>query len=69
MVAGNLTSEETEWVRADLKLVKAAGTDGFSITFYVFLKEKKCPISTWDIFILLQNAELLLAIMMDSGTV
>lgn len=41
MVAGNLTSEETELVRADLKLVKAAGTDGFSITFYVFLKGKK----------------------------
>lgn len=57
MVAGNLTSEETEWVRADLKSVKAAGTDGFSITFYVFLKGKKCAISTRDIFILLKNAE------------
>lgn len=69
MVAGNLTSEETELVRADLKLVKEAGTDGFSITFYVFLKGKKCPMSTWDIFILLQNAEWLLTIMMHSGTV
>ena len=36
MVAGNLTSEDTKWVRADLKLAKAAGTGGFSITFYVF---------------------------------
>lgn len=41
MGAGNLTSEETECVRADLKLMKTAGTDGFNITFYVFLKEEK----------------------------
>lgn len=40
MVVGNLTFEETECVRADLKLIKTAGTDGFNITFYVFLKEK-----------------------------
>lgn len=51
-MAANLTAEETEWVRADLKSVKAVGTDGFSITFYVSLKRKKCSISTRDIFIL-----------------
>lgn len=38
--SGNLTSEETKWVRADLKSAKAAGTDGFSTTFYVFLRGK-----------------------------
>lgn len=69
MVAGSLTSEETEWVGADLKSVKAAGTDGSSVIFCVFFKGKKCPISTWDIFILSQNAKLLLTTITHSGTV
>lgn len=36
MVVGNLTFEETECVRADLKLIKTAGTDGFNIHFMCF---------------------------------
>lgn len=52
MGAGNLTAEETECIRADLKLIKTAATDGFNITFYVFLREKKCFMATLVTFIL-----------------
>lgn len=69
MVDGNLTSEETEWVRADLKSVKAAvGTDGFSITFYVFLKGKKFLYLDEMFLFSFQNAEVLLTIMTHSRT-
>lgn len=69
MVDGNLTSEETEWVRADLKSVKAAvGTDSFSITFYVFLKGKKFLYLDEMFLFSFQNAEVLLTIMTHSRT-
>lgn len=58
-MAGNLTSEEPEWVTADLKSVKAAGTDGFSLTFYVFLNRKNVLYFHETFLFSFQNAELL----------